>query len=537
MPWQAGRSCGPSMQPPAVLRHLLAAGALALLAGCATVDPFDTPPMREHLARSDGVGDCARLLREVDRAVRAAGARDAQETLVPGFPYLRADRLGESLAEQAVDDTRWSLWRERLASNDQVARGHEGRNASVPGASLPAATGIDACREALLAADDDPAVRAERRTALRAAARVPDDYSTVSRVIGLYPLTQLAFAAGIRGWHDETRAVFALPLDELPVLGALRTYGPDRDAAGSLAEAPGSGHPAGAPPGPVTRDALGVPRVGSLAALLQRHAPLLEVDETGPYDRIGPLAIRDVATGARVDPGAPPVAYLRLAHAELGGVLRPQLVYTFWFPARPKDHALDLLGGELDALVWRVTLADDGEALVYDSIHACGCYHLFFATPRVRPRPAPPADQGRFDEGLFMPQPPLPAAGPGDRVVLRVASRTHYLQRVRLTGGPDRPPAIAVPVPYRLVDDDLLRSLPVQQAAVPDWRSAFDERGLVPGSERLERYFFWPMGIASAGQMRQWGRHATAFVGRRHFDDPRLLDRYFELADAARPGP
>jgi hypothetical protein len=29
--------------------------------------------------------------------------------------------------------------------------------------------------------------------------------------------------------------------------------------------------------------------------------------------------------------------------------------------------------------------------------------------------------------------------------------------------------------------------------------------------------------------MRQWGRHATAFVGRRHFDDPRLVERYFEI--------
>jgi hypothetical protein len=27
--------------------------------------------------------------------------------------------------------------------------------------------------------------------------------------------------------------------------------------------------------------------------------------------------------------------------------------------------------------------------------------------------------------------------------------------------------------------------------------------------------------------MRQWGRHATAFIGRAHFDDPHLLERYF----------
>ena len=29
--------------------------------------------------------------------------------------------------------------------------------------------------------------------------------------------------------------------------------------------------------------------------------------------------------------------------------------------------------------------------------------------------------------------------------------------------------------------------------------------------------------------MRQWGRHATAFVGRRHFDDADLLEKRFRL--------
>lgn len=32
-----------------------------------------------------------------------------------------------------------------------------------------------------------------------------------------------------------------------------------------------------------------------------------------------------------------------------------------------------------------VTLAPDGEPLLYDSIHRCGCYHKFFPTPRARP--------------------------------------------------------------------------------------------------------------------------------------------------------
>jgi hypothetical protein len=390
--------------------------------------------------------------------------------------------------------------------------------------------GIDACRNVLLDADDSATARA----ALRAAARVPDDYSTTMRVLGLYPLTKIAFAAGIRDWQDATRTVFALPLEELPVHGRLRSYAPQRDAARAIAEAPDRWRAADAPIAPITRDALGMPRVESLAALLQRHAPLVEVDETGAYDRIGPLGFTAASSHARVDPDAIPVAYVREAHGELAGVLRAQLVYTFWFPARPKENALDPLGGELDALVWRVTLDDDGEALAYDSIHACGCYHQFFATPRVQARATPPPEQGPHDEGLFMPQPPLPSARPGQRIALRVATRTHYLQRVRLVDEPAVATTTGAPVLYRLSDEDGLRSLAVPGATGdgPLWRSAYDESGMIPGSERLERYFFWPMGIASAGQMRQSGRHATAFVGRRHFDDPRLLDRYFTLTDA-----
>ena len=59
-------------------------------------------------------------------------------------------------------------------------------------------------------------------------------------------------------------------------------------------------------------------------------------------------------------------------------------------------------------------------------------------------------------------------------------------------------------------------------------RSLFGEDGIVRGTERLERFFLWPAGVKSPGAMRQWGRHATSFVGRSHFDDPRMLERLFE---------
>lgn len=55
---------------------------------------------------------------------------------------------------------------------------------------------------------------------------------------------------------------------------------------------------------------------------------------------------------------------------------------------------------------------------------------------------------------------------------------------------------------------------------------------LVLSCARPERFLLWPMGVRSPGAMRQWGRHAVAFVGRRHFDDAHLLDSLFEPAEA-----
>ena len=61
-------------------------------------------------------------------------------------------------------------------------------------------------------------------------------------------------------------------------------------------------------------------------------------------------------------------------------------------------------------------------------------------------------------------------------------------------------------------------------------RSLYGPDGIVAGTGRAEKLLFWPLGIRDAGATRQWGRHATAFVGRRHFDDALLLDRYFAPA-------
>jgi hypothetical protein len=468
----------------------------AMACGCAGIDPYRQAPISGHLQRSDDVGDCARLLRQLDAQIDAAGVRDAGAPRVPGFPYLRVDRFAASLGETAdgLRGAGFAAWSELMADLDRQARAAELSNAG----QAQHAAAVDACRYMLAVADG------RELAALQAAAQVPDDYSTALRALGLYPLTRIVFAAGIGDWQRDTQAIFDMPLAQLPQAGRLQRYAP-------LATPPEL-----MPPPRSVAFALPSPSRPQLLDWAQRHAPMLEVDTATGDDRVGALHWTAGDAPAIAADAGEPAAYLRTAYTHFGGRARLQLVYTFWFPARPAEGPLDVLAGRLDGLLWRVTLDEDGAPLVYDSIHPCGCYHLFFPTEAVAARPAPRS----LDEGLFAPQ-AAPRLQAGERIVLRIAARTHGLQRLTVGAAAD-PRASG----YVLLDERRLLVLPWPGGGT---RSAYDAAGFVPGTERAERWLFWPMGIASAGQMRQWGRHATAFVGRRHFDDAGLLDRYFEL--------
>ena len=475
-----------------IARAIHTATTLAILGGCVSVDPYSAAPMSQHMQRDDEVGYCARLFADIDRRVDSVGVRDAEARRVSGFPYLRVDRFTSTLGQRAIEPAQQRAWLMRLQQLDEAGRATELANAALTDDDLPR------CRT-LLAATDAAAI-----SDLRSTVKVPDSYTTSLRVLGVYPLTRVPFASGIARWQADTRSAFSAPLSVLSVHGKLQRY----------VLAPGTFRPISPP----SLDALGVPvfSAAQAAALFARHAPGLEIDVAGPFDRIGKLAL-DEEDGVIVDTHAP-VVYTRLTYTVIAGLIHPQLVYTFWFSERPaaNSNTLDLLAGKLDGVVWRVTLDSAGEALVYDSIHACGCYHLFFPTERVVARDLP----ATLDETLFVPQ-TLPIGRPGDRVMLRIESATHYLQRVmQMTD------ARSSDVAYKLMDERSLTMLPRRDGST---RSAYGPDGFIAGTERAERWFFWPMGIESAGQMRQWGHHATAFVGRRHFDDPLLFDAYFEI--------
>jgi hypothetical protein len=459
---------------------LLAAG----LSACATLPP----PLPE-------AADCRANYLGFDQKVEAAEARNGGARVIPGFPYLRSDRFLASFRDEVGDeDAKFEAWVEHLRQLDLQARRSELRNVGWPDPTEELSH-LDRCSRAWAERDlRDPA----RRAALREQAAVPDDYSLLRRTLGLYPAAVPFLNLGIGDFNEETLADYAKPLPLLDVPGRPVLYEPAGAAHGRGFLLP-------------RRDALGIPQIKpeQWQRLARAHAPAWQVEDDGSFDRIGAPVLKDGAP--TVDPSRP-VTYFQPAYTRFAGKVLPQLVYTVWFSERPKSGVIDSYAGALDGVVWRVTLDDDGQPLLYDTIHPCGCYHFYYLAKPLKRKP-----QGGFwDEPVLFPQtaPPQPFA-------VRIQSRTHYVRRLV----PLQQADAAEKKPYAIGDYGELLSLPDGKGGT---RSLFCEDGLACGTERFERFWLVSAGIKSAGAMRQWGRHATSFVGRSHFDDPGMMDRLFE---------
>jgi hypothetical protein len=495
IPQTRGRTCLPAVF------------VLMLATGCATLQD----PIRANLSdANEAVVQCAAWYRAVDQRIDRAGVRDGGEYRIPGFPYLRADRFSASFRDEALaGDDLFRAWTARLLGIEAGARAAELGN--LPTGSFED-LGVDraqagertqACAATL--AEHDFTVP-ERRRLLAARARVPDDYVTWQRALGLYAVTRIPFWNGVDRWQVEAAETMRRSNEGMREPATFSRYVPAGTAGTQAAKAILAG---------ARRDPLGIPQLSAeqQVALFAAFAPVIEVETSGGYDRIGALDWGE-GTGPVVD-ASRPVVYRKLAFTRNGGETLVQLAYLAWFSERPRAKSLDLLAGRLDGIFWRVTLNRAGEPLVYDTIHPCGCFHMYFPALGVEPVPAP----ATMLEWAFVPA-PAPQLAAGERMAIRLATRTHYTVGIAATAGGEG-------IDYAFADYDELRSMP---AGAGKRRSAFRPDGLVPGTERGERFFFWPMGVPSAGAMRQWGHHATAFVGRRHFDDVDLIERRFRLA-------
>ncbi|MGD9174852.1 MAG: hypothetical protein PVF29_11855 [Desulfobacterales bacterium] len=480
-----------------------------LLASCAMVP---VPTRSDRIGQNGPLGSCADFFASLDKRIVEARVIDPGVFRVKNYPYLRVNRFIASFREEVDNKAAFAKWADRMQALDQDARKYEIANLPDSAvAELDSANNrnglfskVATCGD-LLKASDFQSIKHQEE--LSKSVSVPDDYIPLRRVLGIYPLTSLFVSYGVSNWHAEVNKSFSL---EPPAHWRSIRYVPvKKNDMSSVRQIVDSNK----------RDALGIPVYSpeEREALFWMYAPVWEIQINGDYDRIGAPVWTD--KGVLEVNTNKPVTYTLLSFTRFGKEILTQLNYIIWFPSRPKKGALDIFGGLLDGLNYRVTLDNNGEPLLYETVHNCGCYYKAYPTNQLLVR-----------KKVDYTEPPLILKAPDmsptrDFITVAMESRTHYVQHL-YPFSRELQPAMAV---YSLPDYGQLRSLPYSR---DDRRSMFNLYGIAPGSERLERFILWPTGVLSPGAMRQWGRHAVAFVGKRHFDDPFYMDKMFYELDS-----
>ena len=475
-----------------LFRNLLVLAFLVLiLSGCASYRP--TLPLLS--------ASCTTAWEDVDRHLHLAGIKDAQGTEIPGYPYLRVNRTLVDFDLSLLDPVQRHDWLSHALSNGERALRARLRRME-PSHGFDPAWLVHCARQQV----DALAADSTQWEALVPTVHQPDAYLDWRRIVGAYPLVRPILAHQVRQLQKEQAELFGTSVD-----------GPDARLFAPAASVPSPAQAKAILGREHVWDELGLPSFEpeEMSKLLAYHAPYLMMASSKPYDVPGSPRWNDRQW--QVTP--PARAYTLLSRVRWQNQWLPQLVYVFWFDKRPRPHPLDLYGGRLDGLIWRVTLDRDAEVLMYESVHPCGCYLQWYPNPdRLRFLPETVGDE--IMTVLPIEPPVNDATNP--QTIIHLQSGTHYVTDVRFGSSSARGKATTR---YQMLDYDQLRALPDSQGG---HRSLFRRDGLVPGTARLERLLLWPTGVLSPGGMRQWGHHATAFIGKRHFDDPDLLNRYFE---------
>jgi hypothetical protein len=462
---------------------------------------------------------CRVVLSDWQMLRRQTGIADGQVRLIGPGKVFAVDRFLASYYAELDDAAARGYWLTQAWALAHTQRQLEFGNLPKMHAGAGIGTDIEAYSGADIEAIEDCATEvladaqllALKQSLALGEVQVPDDYRTWARVLGLYPLSRAIVLPRIRAEQAKTRQHF----QQQALADTDQWYQPTVAALVLSKEAISEHLQQARASNPLSIPQLDKP---TLRVFSEHYAPAWAVSTRSRNDQPGtPRWLDDSHISVDV---AQPSLYFRPSYTRFQGQVLLQLNYFIWFPQRPKAHLLDIYGGQLDGLVWRVTLLPDGQVLAYDSIHQCGCFHQFFAVAPGLQAQVLAADQ----EPVLLLNDHIPDARQ-ERVVVQVSDSSHSVLGLHAWQGSKQ--YHLAPTNLALRDYNELRQLPLGA----ERKSLFASNGRVPASRRLERWVLWPMGIASAGAMRQWGRHPTAFVGRRHFDDPQLLDALLEFKD------
>lgn len=420
------------------------------------------------------IKQCRDKFTQQDARIDAAGVRDAGFYRIPGFPYMRSDRLIAAFRHNVNSFESMGDWTAQLRENDTIARQVEFTNLGMTENEIyTSLNDLRVCAVWLTNIElEDPTIF---KTFVEKVA-VPNTYPK------------------LRDAPEPNAGEAAVPAKTTVV----RWHAKIKEDATQIPKDLTTVH----------RDNLG--RIGLLMnvwrALVEKHAPEFAVETGGEHDRLGAMKFAGKQAAVATER---PAVYYRPSFARAHDRTLVQLNYFLWFPARPAIGKADPEAGSLDSLIWRVTLDEQGKPLVYESIAGSGAHHRWYPAQAMKLQENM-AKQVRVADQLA---PPV--------VSVRIASGSHSV--AALSARADEGAEAARQ--YELIDYDDLLLLPAAKGT----RSLFGPDGVVAGSERKHGAKAWPTGFPKPGAIRQWGHHVVSFQQGSYFDDPLLLERTFDL--------
>lgn len=481
-------------------------GLGALVLGWAVVASAQAPAPAP--AESHGTGElgstvssflasCPQRFADIDARIDKAGVRDAGFHRVPGWPFLRSDRLIASFSRELRNVDSISTWMLQMRENDTMAREFELANLGMSREELSlTVANLRTCATWMSGLDLVPDATLKL---LIPSVDVPESYPELRRLQAT-PAGAKRLQQYDRQWRERVQASFAEPLSVdagLQRWQAEQVGKPEDDV-----DLPREFRKA-------EKDDLG--RIGLLFShwrlLAEKYAPSFLMESAADFDQPATPVWRD---GKVASDTATPTIYYLATHARVGGKTMIQLVYFVWFKGQ------DALGSPLDGMIWRVTLNEDSQPILYDAMSARGFNQLWFPT-------APLVARSQGVTELDRPMIPQLAPADGDFAV-RLHSGSHDVHR--LVGNAD---LAAKEIPtrrYRLVEYENLMTLPAGEGKT---RSLFGPDGAVPGSQAGVDPKLKALGMHNAGALQQWGQHAATLSGRRYYDDPLLIETTFSL--------
>jgi hypothetical protein len=469
---------------------------LVLLFTCFAILSCSSTP-RSSINNSEPLQSCAYELIQFKQIVKEQGAQDAQLFWTPDYPSLAFDRFSVALIPQLTSSQSKTQWLNHVSRQAGIQRNIEYKNLSHKNA-------IDfesqeSCAKQLttsLASNNQFWSQLQQHPPV-----IASNYQNWQRIVGLYPVSKLFATPSIHKEKKRILSGFIEPVDDYTVSYAM----PDKPRLTQQEIQRWFTQSMG-------RTDLRWPLLtdNQLAQLLTFYTPEFIVESVSLDDKPGLVAyVSDDQAAVNTNK---PIVYVDHSFTQFHGRILLQLNYSLWFANRTAKSSFDPYAGKFDGVLFRLTLDEQGKPYILDSIHHCGCYHMVFALNEELQFAATSTEiESPTSLHIYRPQ-------SANILKISLSNGEHMINDVRW--GESSPfTRHLTPLNYQH-----LRSLPTPNGQN---KSLFDENGMLLSSERLERFYLWPFGVASAGTTRQTGKHAVAFIGERHFDDANIFDTLF----------